>query len=446
MDLIESECNMFITGSAGTGKSYLTREIITHLEKLHVEVAIAAPTGIAALNIEGSTIYKLLGLHLFEGTVDSLTQRMIKAKNGSLLKYWCSIDTLIIDEISMMNTGTFIRASQVVKRVRQYGQASDMKVAGIKGTRSLDTPWGGIRLILVGDFLQLSPVKTYVDDDKVSYLYLNQHPIWKDLNLRVINLTEPKRYITSGNQADMSFFLALQDLRMGIFSQRVQDLLTECSRKPPRTLTIKPTILIATNNEVNSYNEDQLAKLPGKEYTYRCTYKSKSPTCPITKDDMIKALLIVDPLKLKVGAQVMHLINTDDGLCNGSRGVVVGFTEDNLHLPIVEFMDNSVHTIGYHTASKSTKVLDASGTSKAYYAYMEYIPLRLAWALTIHKTQSASLDSVYISLSSCFSPGQIYVAMSRCRNAENTYIKDWTMEAFLKCKPHKYQIEFYRDL
>ena len=164
----------------------------------------------------------------------------------------------------------------------------------------------------------------------------------------------------------------------------------------------------------------------------------------MSKEDMIRSSRSPDPLVLKIGAQVMLLVNKLDlGLCNGSRGVIIGFKEDTQSYPVVRFMNGKIITIEPHTWSCSVYVKDIDEKKRAT---LSQLPLRLAYAISIHRAQGLTLDSVYLSLSSCFESGQLYVALSRCRSKEHTYIKDWDEKSFWKCKPDKRALFFYQQL
>lgn len=469
--------NILITGSAGTGKSYLLKELIP---KLKGNVYITSSTGISAISIGGCTLHKLVGLGLAKESVEICVKRI--KKNKKLLSLWLNIDILIIDEISMLDIGYFIKISRVMAEIRSYNNPSN-----------LYQPWGNIKLICIGDFLQLPPVQLYKEDNK-SYKYLFQHPIWNDCNFSIIYLTNPKRYIDINshissnlsnictdmlyNKTDikiykepcidikslidnkqidsndydkyksgLEFFQALSYIRIGLDHSVINELMDKCSLKPKKSKEgILPTILISTNKEVDDYNLQELNKLSGEEKIY-IPHFIYSIDSIITKDDLIKSSLVSDPLRLKIGAQVMLLVNQpDNNLGNGSRGIVVGF-ENVTNIPIVEFLNGIKIPVPVHTWE--TNIIYEVGSNenhKTHRATLTQIPLKLAWACTIHKSQGLTLDSVYLYLGSVFSPGQLYVALSRCRNSDNMYIKDWNHNIFAKCKPDKDAIKFYEQL
>lgn len=484
-EVLDQGKNIFLTGPGGTGKSYQTQRIVEYLNE---NVSVAAPTGAAAIQVGGVTLHSLLGQGLFLGSVENLIEKMKRIRGGandkdSPLSRWCVMDTLLLDEVSMVDVSLFVRASKVIQAIRRDVYENPHNYNNIRVSRlsnlskdevekRLSSPWGGIRLILVGDFLQLPPIQPYVEQIGVrtekdihgnevqvpvtkSYRYLFEHPIWQEMNLTTIYLTEPKRFQGAdiSDEESSDYFNILSDIRLGILSDRVRNFMNECSKKPQAKrfpslddlsttgATIIPTVLIATNKEVDKHNSDQLSKLPGKEYIYHAVFRCNSRTS-VSKEDMVRSCLAPDPLVLKVGAQVMLLVNKLDlGLCNGSRGVVVGFREGSNN-PIVQFMNGKVITIDPHTWSCSARMK----SDEKCRASLIQIPLRLAYALSVHKSQGQNCDSVWLSMDTCFESSQIYVALSRCKDRRYLFIKGWSEQVWNKCLPDRRAIEFYQNL
>lgn len=445
--LLSSGRNILITGAGGVGKSYTTREIIDSLNAEGQSVLVCAYTGVAALNIGGTTLHSLLGQGLFSGPIDVLSGRMIsmlrRKKLNDLASRWIKCDTLIIDEISMMDVSLFIRASAVIGMFRKEAQRMGM----ISPSINTDSPWGGIQLVLVGDFLQLPPIEKYKDEEGVTYTYIFEHPIWKDMNIHILHLTESKRYDDDG------YFDTLNDIRMGICSNRVRDLLTVCSRSPKvirctndDTLYIRPTILYATNREVDSLNESELDRLDTKEVTYDMSFTCTSVKIPasITMDDMTKHMPIPVTSRFRIGCQVMLMRNMlDMGLCNGSRGVVVRYADKGL--PVVEFDNGKVVTIEYTSRTLVRTFYDGSIT-ETQVGTLEYIPLKLAYAMSIHKSQGQTCSSVLLSASTIFGPSMLYVALSRCKSRDRLYINGYSDIVFKRSTPNSSAILFYKKI
>lgn len=440
-ELVHGTDNLFVTGSAGTGKSYLMSHVTPMMDE---NTIVTASTGIAAIQIEGCTFHKFLGMGLFKGSAQSLlSQMLVKRKNH--VDLFKKIHTLIFDEISMADIGTVIRASKVIGAIREDVDDVDMVV----------TPFGGIRMVFVGDFLQLPPIQVYGEssinpetgEETVrTYRYLFEHPIWDAMKIKVIHLTIPKRYDPMDKDDNVDFTGALLDVRMGTLSDRVKKLIGFCSRAPIVIDGIRPTVLIATNREVDSHNIRELKSLDGPEHEYASLFRAfaESEDISTTKDDMIRNIGVADRLKLKIGAQVMLMVNTvHDRLCNGSRGVVVGFNE--MGVPIVRFLNDITMDIHHHIWRSTMKVMKGDRLVR-HTVELTQIPLRLAWASTIHRSQGCTLDSVYLDIGTCFASGQLYVALSRCKDYHNMFVKGWKESVFNRCLPYKNAVKFYEDL
>lgn len=445
--LLSSRRNILITGAGGVGKSYTTRQIIDSLVIDGRSILICAYTGVAALNIGGTTLHSLLGQGLFTGPVDVLLGRMTsllrRRTMNDLVNRWIKCDTLIIDEISMMDVSLFIRASTVISRFRKEAQHMGLLDRSI----DTDTPWGGIQLVLVGDFLQLPPIEKYKDDEGNTYTYIFEHPIWMEMNIEIVHLKESKRY------GDSEYFSTLNDIRLGIYSDRVRDLLTSCSRSPKvvrchdnDSLYIRPTVLYATNREVDSLNESELDRLDGREMTYTMSFSCTSVKIPpsISVDDMIKHMPIPTVSRFRIGCQVMLMKNMlDMGLCNGSRGVVVRYTDGGL--PVVEFDNHKIVTIEY-TSRTMIRTFYDDNISETQVGTLEYIPLKLAYAMSIHKSQGQTCSSVLLSASTIFGPSMLYVALSRCKDRERLYINGYSDVVFKRSTPNSSAILFYEKI
>jgi len=377
--------NVFITGSAGTGKSFLIRLLVKKLRSvMGDEVAVTASTGSAAYN-----------LRLGARTPQSLFCFAEGAKN-SPSPAWRKFKTLLIDECSMIDR-------QVFETMNGLAQAA----------RGSSKPFGGLQLILVGDFLQLPPVAKPV-------VYMFETDLWQELCLTTIVLT------TAFRQPDPKFSSILNRIRVG--AQSREDLQLLMSNKPAES-KVEPTHLYTRNNSVSEQNLKKLHTLPGDTFNWAASFtvEGRPPA-----DEVAKAKKDFPPLTLRVGAQVMLTVNMSfpDGLVNGARGVVLRVEGD---CPVVLFTHGRAFAIN---ALKHVCLL-TNGKLTAL-----YMPLILAWAMSIHKSQGQSLDSVSVSGKDAFAPGQVYVALSRARGLHGLMATN--LHDTIKTCPKA--LEFYRRL
>jgi ATP-dependent DNA helicase PIF1 len=417
--------NVFLTGPGGTGKSFLIRRIVETLTEKGKKVAVTALTGCAALLLgkDAKTIYSWAGIGLGREAAAKIAMdiRKLPYKN-KVLRRWLLTRTLIIDEVSMMTPALLELLDDVGQLVRR-----DSK------------PFGGIQVILVGDFFQLPPVMKQEDEGpKQDTQFAFESERWKALNLKTIVLRQMMR------QDDPVFQEILNQARWGRIDTESLKILDGRQNLPWQDLKIKPTLLFSRRAEVEMINERNLAALKGPTQTFQAKtvfdttlekkYNEKSPevqraVAKLDRDAPYKATL-----DLKVGTQVMLVYNLDQeaGLVNGSRGVVEGFKDG---LPLVLFKDQGAPIpIGRQTWESE----DVEGVKRSQ------VPLIMAYAVTIHKCQGATLDSALIDIGpSTFEVGQAYVALSRVKNLESLYIYDIDPLAF---KAHPKVCRFYEGL
>lgn len=387
--------NVLITGSAGTGKSFLINHIcgeLTAKNKLHY---ILAPTGVAALNVSGQTIHRFLGLRPDVQTIQDY--RKLCARRSKVA--WKDLKVIIIDEVSMVHPNLFQLFSEIAKLHRDSS-----------------TPFGGIQMILIGDYFQLSPIPEKSDVPNAP-LYIFETDLFQDMGLETHVLTKVMR------QEDAAFINSLNDLRVGKYSKRVAELVKDCAlnKKEPGKHYVK---LFALNIDKNQANDTALAKLPGVS-----TIFTSIDTGDVKYLQGCRAEKI---LELKVGCPVMFLWNEpEQDLCNGSVGVVEDFKNG---LPIV-FFNNGVKI----AVERRKYVIPDAGKSKPLAARLQ-LPLALAWSISAHKCQSISLDHVEADCRNIFTTGQLYVMLSRARTKEGLIIKNFSESAI---KVDKKVIEFY---
>jgi ATP-dependent DNA helicase PIF1 len=404
--------SLFITGPGGVGKSYLIQTIVQELTKFGDRVAVTALTGCAALLLgkDAKTIHSWAGIGLGKESASKLASS-IRRYNYKVARRWLLTHTLIIDEVSMLTPELLEKLNELAQIMR-------------KNTK----PFGGIQVILVGDFFQLPPI--YRDSETC---FAFESPVWKELNLTTIELTEIIR------QDNPVFHNILKEARVGSLSKDSIQILKTRMLESWKDLKIKPTLLFSRRSEVEMINEQNLKALKSPLQTFEVkTIYTASLEMNISKADQERAISILDrnapyknTLELRVGAQVMLIYNLDQeaGLVNGSRGIVEGFSGG---LPLVLFKG---HTAPIPIQLVSWESDEVDGLKR------EQIPLILAYAITIHKCQGATLDSALIDIGrSTFEMGQAYVALSRVKSLDSLYIYELDPSAF---KAHPKVLDFY---
>jgi len=388
---IEAGHNVLVTGPGGVGKSTIIGEIAP-------PVYITAMTGAAAVLIGGRTLHSCLGIGLAKEGKRDLTNKV--NANATSRKAWLDCKTLVVDEVSMLSASLLDKLDYVARKVR-----------------ASDSPFGGIQLVLSGDFLQLPCIED-------SFCF--EANSWSSLSLRVFVLDEIQR------QVDVTFQDALNRARFGKLTKA--DISYLCSkRQTDDDDGIVPTRIMCLNVDVDKINAKELAKLAVDETnTYEMEIDNKNPRFKIYAKNYCNA---VESLTLAVGANVMLLVNTNQaiGLVNGSRGVVAGFDSDDL--PVVKFVCGAVMTIGYHTWEAKH--------GGSLIGKIHAIPLRLAYAITCHKSQGATIDKAVVDLAGVFEYGQAYVALSRVRSLEALTLTNATTESF---QAHPTAIAYYESL
>ena len=418
LELAKAGKSLFITGPGGVGKSYLIHTIVDELIKKGKRVGITALTGCAALLLgrEAKTVHSWAGIGLGKDPSAKLIAN-IQKYNYKAKKRWLLTNTLIIDEISMMTPELLEKIHEVAKGMRKSQQV-----------------FGGLQIILVGYFFQLPPI--YREGET---MFAFESLIWKELNLTMIELTEIIR------QDNPVFHEILKEARIGELSQTSINILKERMIDTWQKEKIRPTLLFSRRAEVEMINEQNLKALKTPLITFEAkTLHTANLEINVLKSDLDRAIEKLDrdasykvKLELRVGAQVMLIYNLDQeaGLVNGRRGIVEGFTASIPSIPLVLFKGNSV-AIPVPEVSWESSEVDGLKRSQ--------IPLILAYAITIHKCQGATLDSALIDIGrSTFESGQAYVALSRVKSLESLYIYELEPQAFRAPKKVK---AFYTSL
>ncbi len=377
LNILKSGKNVFITGSAGTGKTYLLKQYIRYLKERRVYPTIVAPTGIAASHLGGQTIHSFFALGIRESIDESYVEFMMEKKY--LKSRFSKLKLLIIDEVSMVSPELF--------------SSMDLVLRGFKGT---DAPFGGVQVVLSGDFFQLPPVSKEPKEKRFAW----QSPSWRELDLQTCYLQEKFR------QADSRLIDVLDDIRSGNISEATNKAL-EDRMNVSLPESAKVTQLYTHNADVERINLAELNNLEGKEKLY--VYEAKGSAKNIEK--IFKSSLVLEELRLKKGALVIFIKNSPDGeYVNGTTGVVQSFSPiDNMPIVITtEGRKIKLELEEWSLENESGKVV----------ATVSQVPLRLAWAITIHKSQGMTLDSAQIDLSKTFEVGQGYVALSRIKSID----------------------------
>lgn len=405
MDATERGESLLVTGSAGTGKSTLLREMDL---KYQGSLSVCASTGIAAVNVGGLTIYSWagigIGIGIGDDTAANIAERLEK-RRGEAYHRIRNYKMLAIDEISIISGKIFNLLDGVFQAVRKNGK-----------------PFGGMQLILFGDFLQLPPViKSAEEEAEGKFCF--QSRAWKSAGIKVAMLKQVYR------QKDQVFSSALNEIRMGEPSEAAYALLKARYNALDEAPQIEPVLVHTHNADVDMANSERLMKIDGAEERYRAhDFGKPGPLATLQSN-----CLAPETLKLKIGAQVMLLKNLDPsgGLANGSIGKVTGFTKTKL--PQVEFTNGL--TIDVDTEKFEIK------SGGEVLASRTQIPLRLAWAITVHKSQGMTLDKIQVHLANVFEDGQAYVALSRASKAEGLFIKSGNRG---NIRANSVAVEFYR--
>lgn len=415
--------SFFLTGPGGSGKSFLLERIRTDLENKGFKVAVTAMTGCAALLLgkKAKTLHSWACVGLAKEPASALTAKIRSSPKA--FRSWLATDTLIVDEVSMLTPEFLEKLNAIAMSVRR-----DLR------------PMGGLQVIFVGDFFQLPPVNKD-SRNGVPTQFVFESPMWKSIVPLTVCLSKIIR------QQDPVFHKILDEARIGQLSKESLEILKTRQNLAWQSLEIRPTLLFSRRAEVDHVNTTNLKALKGPRHTYKAetvklpiesmrNFDLESEQAKMCIQRLDRDGQYMPELVLAEGAQVMLLTNLDFelGLVNGSRGVVVGFTEDALQLPIVKFRSGSPIPIGPATWDSD----DIEGLQR------KQIPLRLAYALTIHKAQGATLDCALIDIgSSTFECGQAYVALSRVRSLDSLYIWDLEEEAF---KANEKVLDFAKSL
>lgn len=448
LDLVKKGHNVFITGPAGSGKSTLISHITHELRNIHRKnVAVTALTGCASLLLGTGTktLHSWAGIGLGNDDVPTLIHRI--RKTGKTVN-WIYTNTLIIDEISMMTCELFEKLDQIARILRSQ----------LGGSQLGTLPFGGLQLILCGDFFQLPPVSS----DK----YLFESDLWNNISLQTVYLHTIER-----QSDDKEFQYVLNNIRYGFTDDHINKILQSRMNLDWKSLLIRPTLLYPKNADVQEINHRNILSLqkPLRTFMPITVYRNIITDFPtsvnntteidinhydqfkhifnrpgfnrVQKKELENICLKLDKdanysteLALCEGAQVMLIVNLSihHGLVNGSRGVITHFND--MGYPVVEFINGRRILIEPHVWFSSENP----------HFGRKQIPLIVAYAITIHKCQGTTLDRALVDIGdSIFEHGQAYVALSRVKNLNSLYIHKYNP---YKIKTNKKVIDYYYDI
>lgn len=393
LEILKMRRNVFLTGEPGSGKSYTIGLFREYLELHRIPYAITASTGIAATHIGGVTIHSWSNIGIKDEVTDLFVQNMAMNKPFAVKKIYHP-DVLIIDEISMLDANTLDNIEKIV--------------SGIRGTNLTGRPMGNLQVVLVGDFFQLPPVAKFGKEVKFAF----ESETWKRLELQVCYLTEQHR------QADPVFLSILTKMRSGLIDKKDKKVLMSSFKGDMEKCD---TRLFTHNSDVDSLNSSRLREIEEELFIYEMETEGNE----YLVDKMKDSCLSPEKLKLKVGARIMFTRNkyNDEGeteYVNGTLGEVESLGDSFITVRTVDGRNIYVEQAEWS--------IEEYGVTKA--AIRQY-PLKLAWAITVHKSQGMSLDQARMDLSKTFEYGQGYVAVSRVRDMAGLLIDGMNDQAFL---------------
>lgn len=372
---------MFVTGAAGSGKSYLLKAYLS--EK---KVPVLASTGSAAILVGGRTFHSFFGLGIMEGGVEATIERALK--NKRLASRMRNTDEVVIDEVSMLS-GPTLRAAEGIARK----------------ARDVVAPWGGMRIIAVGDFAQLPPVSLHGKAREWAFL----DPVWAMSDFRSVELLQVMR------TSDAKFLEVLNRVRLGDSGLEVKEFLDERSKAQPGDGC---TRLFSRREDVERFNLERLSALKSTAEKFETIYTGKTQDV----ENFKRNAPIPDVIQLKKEALVMLRQNDPESrYVNGSLGTVKEIAADLLTIKLLTGRTVEIKKVDF-------TLLSADGLPVVT---ARNFPVNLAWAMTIHKAQGTTVDRLRVDLRRLWEPGQAYVALSRCRSTEGLSVEGWNPQSII---------------
>ncbi|GAA5896098.1 DEAD/DEAH box helicase [Sporobolomyces salmoneus] len=451
--VVDDGKSVFFTGSAGTGKSVLLREIISSLKRKHKgnadAVAVTASTGMAACNIGGTTIHSFAGIGIGIDSAQKLIDKVKKNKTANAKWQRCKV--LVIDEVSMVDGILFDKLAEIGTALKKRG--------GKGASSSGGKPFGGIQLVVTGDFFQLPPVTK-----GVTPTFAFEAKSWQSAVDHTVNLTQVFR------QKDTTFIDMLNEMRFGQLSQDSIQKFKNLAREP-KYAGVEPTELFPLRHQVDVANQNRLRALKGEEIHFKAEdWAGDGSPDQMKGNTYLNNFMAPDRLVLKIGAQVMLIKNLDATLVNGTVGTVVGFgvpeleeDSDNEEQKTTSELRNQARIAAALAAGKIEKspMIDwqtPGGIERKIMAREEFkvednqgrklasrkqYPIILAWAMSIHKSQGQTIACVKVDLGKVFEKGQSYVALSRATSLEGLQVLNFDAKKVLA---HQKVIDWSKSL
>ena len=405
LKLLNKNKNVFLTGSAGCGKTFIATQFADTTRR---QVALTATTGIAALNLGGETIHRFLGIGVstrpFE--IPKLINIWNKIKKSTLpwdkarWRVMCALDAIVLDEVSMLRRDQFELIEAVLANIKENS-----------------LPFGGVQMILCGDFLQLPPVVT--DEDLKSYKdlqksYCFESDLWQQAGFNSFNLT------TNYRQNTGKFLEGLEQIRSGNISDEINDMF-ESRIEAKLDTDIEPVKLFPHKYKVENENMERLDKLPAEKIHSHAIFTGKEYDVEILKKDCPAE----STLSFCEGAQIMMLTNDmNKNWVNGTMGII-----ESVDPVIIRLSDDKKVEVTKFTWERTIYKTQGPDIMPSVVATMVQYPFKLAYATTIHKSQGLTLDYIDLDLANCFAHGQAYVALSRAKTLEGIRLRGWNRKS-----------------
>ncbi|KAK9164184.1 hypothetical protein Syun_005086 [Stephania yunnanensis] len=423
LNAISNGQSVFITGSAGTGKTLLLLQAIQLLKQIHNpnRVFVTASTGVAACALNGQTLHSFAGIGLGLGNQELLLRRV--GSNKQSAERWRSVAALVIDEVSMISGELFDKLEHIAKKIRRSRP-----------------PWGGIQLIVSGDFFQLPPIlKSHSHSNSSLPVNVKEFAFeakcWSSSFDLQVELTRVFR------QSDAQFVNLLQRVRRGVRDGNVLQILRNCNSKPMNYSNLEVPRLYPRNEDVRRVNAEKLGGLGGEIVEYRAVDTGKEPWMR-----QLRQGIAPNELQICLGARVMLIKNknVEVGLVNGAVGTVTGFVEtEKVRCPGVS-STGLLPRVKFDCGAEMVMEVERWDVMEGelVVATRRQVPLILSWALSVHKCQGMTLDVLHTDLSRAFGCGMVYVALSRVRTLEGLHLSGFDAS---KIAANPKVLEFYQN-